>query len=253
MGLIFKSNQDLLKNFAEADVPWKKAIIEPGQQMVKVKAAELTMDEVETVLLKLDQMAMSRQHEGIAAMLAEEADSILLAVRMVKTETKQPFLGMQALGANLDMTWLKPRHVGDNTLLNSANTAALGLYLGTNAGVFTWDNNNLVADTWASLIPSQTMIEEAAVVHLGAIDPSAVPKINTIEFTLAGIVLPTQVLDFNIRPSLGDLSLPFVRFEKPIIVGPEKRQLIRVKPNITGGSKFQLVSLLITKGELLIA
>jgi len=171
---------------------------------------------------------------------------------MVKDETKELFMGIQGLGSSLDMAWLRPKDVGATTLLNSAATAGLGLYNGTNGAVYTW-LHSFIAGTSSIIIPEQTTIEEAAVVHLGALDAVEIPKVNAITFTIQGVDSPTQSMPFNIRRSVGADSLPFVRFEKPIIVGPEKKQKVAVMPNITGDSKFQLLSLLIAKASSLTA
>lgn len=252
MGLVYKSNVGLIKGYSDGSETVKKALMQTGQASVKVKMARLEAEEVEIILLKLDQLAVSRQHEAIATMIAEETESILHAIRMVKDETKEPFMGIQGLGSSLDIAWLRPKHVGDSTLLNSANTAGLGLFNGTNAVVYTW-LHSFIAGTTADIIPEQTMIEEAAVIHLGCIDTVEIPKVDAITFTLQGVASPTQALAFNLRHSVGADALPFVRFEKPIIVGPEKKQKVTLVPNITGDSKLELLSLLITKASLLIA
>lgn len=251
MGIVFASNKGLIRNFAEEVSPFRTALVEPGKERVDIKLAGLTGEEAEVALLKLDQMAYSRNHEGIAVMLTEEAASILAAIRLVKTETKQPFQGILGVGGNLDLQWLRPKHVGETTLLNLDATAGLGLYQGANGAIYTW-LAPVVANTWASLIPSQKMVEEAAVVHLGAIDPIDVPKIGGVEFQLSGIPVPVQSTNFNIRRGLGSYGeLPFVRFEKPVLVGPEKTQRVRLMPNITGDTKFELMSILIAKAESL--
>jgi len=252
MGVVKSFNEKLIGvSFKEEDIPFTEALIQPGQAEATVHAAALEPDEVERIILKLDQLAMSVQHEGIANMIAEEMDSILLAIRMVKTETKEPFMGLLGFGAALDLAWLRPKDVG-GSLLNPAGTAAKGLYGGTSGGVYTW-LNTFTANTAAEVIPEQTMAEEAAVIHLGAIDPIEVPKCNMITFTVAGIPAPAQSLPFDIRQTFSDNSVPFVRFEKPIIIGPEKKQKIEVMPYTSGDSKFQLLSLLIAKAEALTA
>lgn len=252
MGKVYQANLGLIKPFSDTNIVVRKALVQTGQGEIKVKAAELTAEEVEAILLKLDLLANSWADEAIATMIAEEVESILAAVRMVKDETKEPFMGIQGLGSALDIAWLRPRNVGETNTLNGAGTAGLGLYSGASGGIYNW-LQNFIAGTTKAIIPTQTMAEEAAVVHLGAIDPVDIPKCNAITFTLQGVASPTQSLPFNIRKSSGNYSIPFVRFEKPIIVGPEKQQQITLVPNITGDSKVELLSLLITKASLLVA
>jgi len=249
MGIVYQANKDKIKDYPEETIKWKNALIEPGKAEAEVKVAPLSKDEAEVIILKLDQLALTAQHEGIAKMVAEEVESILVAIRMVKAETKAAFAGILGSGAQLDIMWLRPKDVG-GSLLNPAGVAAKGLYGGTSGGVYTW-LRTFTANTSDDVIPEQTMAEEAAVIHLGAIDPIEVPKLNAIEFTLAGIPAPAQSLPFNIRTTFGSDTVPFVRFEKPIIVGPEKTQKIVVMPNISGDSKFQLLSFLIGKAEKL--
>jgi len=247
MGIVYQGNKGLIKSFVEETVKYKNALIEPGKTEAEVKLAPLSSGEVERILLKLDMLAMEKACPPVAIMIAEEAESILTLIRMVKVESKAEFAGILGAGSNLDIAWLRARDVG-GALLNPAATANKGLYGGTSGGVYTW-LQSFTANTSDDLIPDQIMAEEAGVIHLGAIDPVEVPKLNAILFTLAGIPTPAQSLPFNIRQSFGSETLPFVRFEKPIIVGPEKRQRIDVMPNITGDSKFQLMSLLVAKAE----
>jgi hypothetical protein len=247
MGTVYQSNKGLLTSFSEETIKWPKALIEPGKDDPEVKLASLSSKEVNAILLKLDMLASDKANPAIAAMVAEEVESILVAIRLVKMETKAAFGGILGSGSNLDIKWLRPKDVG-GSLLNPAGSTSKGLYGGTSAGVYTW-LNSFTANTSDDLIPSQTMAEEAAVIHLGAIDPVEVPKIESIKFTLSSIPTPAQSTPFNLRKTLGTEDLPVVRFEKPVIVGPEKTQAIDVMPNITGDSKFQLLSLLIARAS----
>jgi len=247
MGLVYTANKGLIKSYVEETVKYKNALIEPGKTEAEIKLAALSSAEVERILLKLDMLAMEKMYSPVAIMVAEEADSILALIRMVKVEAKAEFAGMLGAGSNLDIAWLRPKDIG-GVLLNPAATASKGLYGGASGGVYTW-LNTFVANTSDDLIPEQTMAEEAGVIHLGAIDPIEVPKLNGIRFTLAGIPTPYQSLPFNLRQSLGPESLPCVRYEKPIIVGPQKKQAIDVMPNISGDSKYQLMTLLVAKAE----
>jgi len=249
MGIIYQHNKALIgKSFAEEDIPFKDALIQPGQAEVTVKAAMLDPDEVERIILKLDQLAMSTQHEGIANMIAEEMDSILLAIRMVKAETKQSFMGLLGFGSQLDIRWLVPKDVGATWF--TSDTGSIGLHAGTAGAVYTW-LYNYTANSDSDIIPEQTMKEEVGLILLGAIDPVEVPKCNKIQFTLAGIPAPAQSLPFSIRQTFGDNSVPFVRFEKPIIVGPEKKIKVEVMPYASGDSKLELLAFVIAKAESL--
>ena len=232
---------------------WGKALIEAGKAEAEVKVATLSPDEVDIILLKLDQLTMSTQHEGIAKMVAEEAESILIAIRMVKAETKAKFQGVLGSGANLDIMWLRPQDVGGAILRGTADAGNLGLWGGSGGAVFTWLHTWTTAGTSEVMIPEQTMAEEGAVIHLGAIDPIEVPKCNAMKVTLAGIPAPAQSLPFNIRQGFGNYSLPFVKFEKPIIIGPEKTQKLEINATVSGGDiKLQLLSFLIAKAEKLV-
>ncbi|MBA7636977.1 hypothetical protein ES703_44609 [subsurface metagenome] len=252
MGLVYLTNKGLIKPLAEATIKYSKALIEPGKLEAEVKVAPLTADEVNLILLKLDILASEKANPAIAAMVAEEAESILLAIRMVKAETKASFAGILGSGANLDIMWLRPQDIGGSPMRGTADVGSLGLWAGTGAAVYTWLHAWTTAHTAENMIPSQTMAEEGAVIHLGAIDPIEVPKCNAIQFTLAGIPSPPQSLSRNIRKGFGTEDVPVMRFEKPIIVGPEKTQLVQVNATTSGGdTRLQLLSLLITKAETL--
>ena len=244
-------NAHLIQDYKEETLPWGKALITPGQDAVSVKCGPLSKAEVDAILIKLDLLSLNRQNPAISAILAEEADSILVAIRRVKAETKENFRGILGAGASLDICWLRPHHVGDKYLLNSAATTDVGLWGGTVAAVYTW-LHTLVANTADNIIDEQTMVKEAAVIHLGAIDPIEVPKLEAITFKISGITSPAQSLAFSKRSTFGTELTPVVRFEKPVFVGPDKKQEIGLYPQVSGDTKFELLSLLITKAENLV-
>lgn len=247
MGLVFQKAKDwgLIRNYGEESMKWTRALIEPGKAEATVKAAELGAAEVELILLKLDQLAMSKQHEGIAAMIAEEAESILLAVRMVKTESKELFQGILGAGANLDIQWLRAEQIGAALLDAGAAVATEGPWQNDTASWL----QTVTAETDDYIIDPQTMSEESALVHLGAIDPVEVPKIEAVHFELAGIATPAQSCPFNLRTGFNTDFLPFVRWEKPVICGPEKKHAIKCAANISGDTKMQLLSLVIARAQ----
>lgn len=247
MGLVFQTTPGARRAYLEETIKWSKALIEPGKDEAQVKLAPLSANEAELIILKLDQLAMDAQHEGIAKMIAEEIESILVLIRMVKAETKAAFAGILGAGSNLDVMWLRAKDVG-GTLLNPAATASKGLYGGTSGGVFTW-LHAFTANTSDDLVPEQRMADEAGVIHLGFLDSIEIPKVNAFRPTLAAIPAPAQSLAFNIRERGGLDQTPFARLEKPIIVGPRQTQKIDVMPNITGDSKLELLSLLVAEAQ----
>lgn len=260
MGIVYQSNKGLLalskeefdKRFKEQTLKWPNALIEPGKSESEVKLAPLSTDEMNAILLKLDILASEKANPAIAAMVAEEVESILVAIRMVKGETKASFAGILGSGANLDIMWLRPQDVGGTIMRGTADAGSLGLWGVGGGAALTWLHTWTTGGTSEEMIPSQTMVEEGAVIHLGAIDPIAVPKCTAIQFTLAGIPSPPQSLSRNIRKSFGTEDIPVMRFEKPIIVGPEKTQLVEVNATTdSGDTKLQLLSLLIARAESL--
>ena len=241
-------NAHLVKDYLAGTEKWSKALIAPGQAEASVELAALSRVEVDLILMKLDMMAMKRQNSAIAAMLAEEADSILTAVRMVKTETKEAFRGLLGAGAALDICWLRAKDVGGE--LTTPGGALKGAYAnGAGGEVYPW-TEAFTAGTAVDMFPEATMIEEAGIVLLGFIEPLAVPKLEAVQFTISGIHCPPQSLNFRVNEDWGSHGrLPFCRLEKPVIIGPEKLFQVAVNPDLTGSSKCMPLALLITTAE----
>lgn len=249
MGQIFQQGQAYIKKYIAESVKWSKALIDPGKEEVSVQQAEMSIEELNLILLKLDQLCLSRQNEAVSVMVLEEMGSIIAMIRRVKVETKDPFAGILAVGNQLDIAWLRPKDIGATALLNKDATESCGLNAGTSGGVYGWLKSAAVADTSVVVIPTQTMAQYAGLIHLGAIDPVAVPKYNAITFTLSGIACPRQSMPFNLRKGFGDSDVPLIRYEKPVLVGPLKQQLVTVKPNISGDTKFEMLSLLVARAQ----
>jgi len=246
MGIVFQTNRALVRDYAEETAVIKDILIEPGRPESQVKLAPLSSLEVDRILRKLDTLCMQVKSPAIATMLAEETQAILVAVRLCKVETHESFMGILSAGSNLDIAWLRAIHVG-SSLMNSVGTASCGVCQQANC-TDTWLFSHTAA-TEINLIPSQTMQEEACVIHLGAINPIDVPKLDAIRVDIAGIPTPAQSLEYRLRKTFEEHETPLVRFEKPVIIGPEKRQLIRVYPYLTGNDKTQLISLIIARAE----
>jgi len=250
MGVVYQANKGLIKDYAEETIRYSKALIEPGRKEAEVKLAPFSEGEVDALLLKLDVLAAERMNPAVAVIVAEEAESILITARMVKTDTKAEFAGILGAGSNLEIVWLRAKDVG-GPLLNPAGEANKGLYGGASGGVYTW-LYTFTANTVANIVPDQIMAEHAGMIYLGFIDPIEVPKVEAVRYTLAGIPSPAQSLAFRIRQTFGVESLPVARLEKPVIVGPERKQAVDLIGGIDGDSKPEPLALLISKAESIV-
>jgi len=249
MGIVYRENKDLVKNYTEETLKWTEAVVECGKKEAEVKLAAFSSEEAKTLLLKLDALALERANPLVATIVAEEANSILTLARMVKVETKQEFAGILGTGSALDITWLRAKHVG-GSLLNPLAATGKGVYGGTSGAVLTWLRTETTTGT-KTIIPDQVMAEEAGVIYLGAIDPIEVPKVDALQFKIADIPTPAQSLALKIRLSFDASTLPVVKLEKPIIVGPEKKQQMDIFWYATGDDKFEPLALLVAKAEAL--
>jgi hypothetical protein len=221
--------------------------------MSPIALAAFSAKESDTLLLKIDALVNQTNNPLIATLVAENVQSIFIAVRMAKEQAKGQFAGILGAGTMLDLKWLRPKDVG-GAILNPAATGSLGLYGGTSGGVFTW-LSTVTANSSANLVPSQTMEQFASVIHIGAIDPIEVPKITDVTFTLGGVATPAQSACQNVKTYLGTANndIQVIRFEKPVIVGPLQSQAIAVMPGITGSTKFQLLSFVCARCQELTA
>lgn len=252
MGMVFKDNAGKIKAYPSGIEVCATAVVEPGTIEAQVPQEEMTPLEMEIFTGKLDALANQTGDPRIAEMVSRAYNEILTAVRWVKTETHSAFRGMAGKGSELDIMWLRPKDVGGAILRGTAAAGTLGLYGGGGGAVYTW-LQTFVANTADDIIPAQTMLEEGAVVHLGMIDSVAVPKVQAMTITLSGIPLPAQSLAFDIRPTFDENAVPFMMWEKPIIVGPEKTQQFDIMPGPAGDSKPQMLSLLIARAQDLTA
>lgn len=249
MGQVFLNNQGLLKDFAEeANAAYAEAVINPGQPSSPVSLAAFSAVEAKILLLKLDAFVSQLNNPLIATMVAENAQAIMIAVRMAKEQAKGVFGGILSAGTMLDMRWLRPRDVG-GAILNPAAALLSGLYGGVSGTVFSWLQPT-VGGVLQHIIPSQTMEQFASVIHLGGIEPVEIPKITDVVFTLGGQPTPPQSAGQNMKTYAGQhYDIQVTRFEKPVIVGPMQSQAIDVMPGAGGNTKFQLLSLICARAQ----
>lgn len=227
--------------------PLQDILIDPSQQEPTFTMAALSSDEANTILKKLDSMAPGWSPQ-VTLMLAEGAYAVMKAVQLVKAQTQQKFRGIFAQGAALDMRWLRPLDVG-GTILNPAATASKGLYGGTSAAVYTWQTTGLTANASNSIIPSQTMELYAAIVYLGFINPIEVPSQSAYQFTLYGVTVPAQSMEYDTIKTFGVNELPAVKLEKPIIVPPLGVQALNTYSFRAGSDNTQPVAILIARSQ----
>ena len=247
MGLVYSQVGSWIKAYAERSVTLREALVTPGQESVTITAEALTTEEVNALALKLDIMANGKQNEAIAAMVAKSFPTIVTAVQWVKDKSGQEFRGAKALGRQLDIAWLTAGDIGGTILRGTADAGSLGIYAQTPAdpNTFKW-LYSFTENTGVFIIPTQSMKEEAACIHLGMIDTAPITAVNRIKFTMSGVDAPDQSLSFS-HTDGSDLSLQ--EFEYPVVVGPERSQRIKLYPYRTGSSKPELLTLLVAMAE----
>lgn len=251
MGIVWKTNSEGMGNLVhpypeESSGKLKDCLVNPSQAEPTFKLAGLSEDEVITILKKLDSFAPGWSPQ-ISLMFAEGAYAVIQAVRLAKYQSQQNFRGIFAQGGELDLRLLRPKDVG-GAIMSSGGTSATGLYAGTGAAVYTW-LNTLVVNTTANMIPQQTMLQWAAQVYLGFIDPIEVPPIEAIQFKLYTVSIAPQPADFKLIKTLDANEIPVVKLEKPIIIPPLGQQYLDIKPYRSGDSKIQPISVIVARAQ----
>lgn len=240
-----------LKFLNGGPVNWTAALIDTGKPASQITLKSLSSDEVNAIVSKLDMMFRGPEHEDVAIMVAEEMLNILATVQAVGYQTQSSFGGILATGTQLDIWPLRPKDVG-GSLLNPAATATKGLYGGTSAMVYDWlTAAALTGGTIAHIIPSQIMWQYAGMLYLGGIEKVAVPKIEGIQFTLAGSAAVPQPVVRNIKKLFGVPGgmVSFTRLEKPVIIPPLKTQAVDVMPGTSGDSDFEIIALVVGQAQ----
>ena len=258
MGLVYRENKALIRDYPdEPTLPWRKALIVPGQDVVEVDAAKASATEVEALLTKLDTLAFEINNEAIARALVTEADSVITLFRIVKKKVggAATYRGIQGAGVNLDLVWLRAKHIG-GPLLNKGhadNKAIWGQTVTYPGVVYTWLYSTFTAGTARDYLPVQQMEEDAGLLHIGVIDPVVNPHMDAVEFLQAGRTCPAQSLNFNVRRAFNETAVPFVKFELPVLVQPLVSQRITAMPTIgNGNTKLQLISILCASADDLV-
>lgn len=250
MGLVYETSvaKGLKTDYPKEQKLIVDAMIDPGKESSSQDLDPFTVLEAERLLLKLDNLASEKISETIARLVAMSAEIIIDAVRMVKTQNHQHFMGFLGSGNMLDIKWLRPKDIGNPQLRGTAAAGALGIYgqAPLAAGTFTW-LRTFVENTAQNLIPNQTMAQFAAVVHLGFIDTiDGISRISDYTYTSGGVAAPPQSLSGTKKKLFGtSQDVAVMPMEKPIIVPPFKNQILTVQPTFAGDSRLELLSFII--------
>ncbi len=234
------------------------AVVEVPQRSVMVQAATVTKDEVESLLGDLDSIYRTRANQEVAAIVAEVFPSILAAMRWVKSAgSTGEYVGPGAVGSQLIATQLRPTHIGQTIMTNSAATASTGLYGGQGGAsvpnTFSW----LPATAWTAgthkhWFPSQTMAKESAIVFCGISEPEEIPKVDAVSFVISGISTPIMTLNFTSQLRNASRDPVVAKLPKPVIFGPQKLCESLFYPAKTGDSQPTPIAILITMGQNLV-
>ena len=262
MGVIYKFAQkqpDLFQNGAFVTLPANQtqvvadAIIMPGKPAVNQAVAGMTGNQLNALIAKIDTIYRSDVSTPISDMVAEEIRAAITLVRIIAqaAQGSSEFAGILAAGQQLDVWPLRPKDVG-GVFLNGAGVAALGLYGGVSAGVFSWLQPAAVAGTVLHLIPAQTTSGQSpfgGLVIFGAIEKTYTPKIESIALILQGQpagTIPAQPCAMTMKRTFGDDNdVSIFRLEKPVIVTQNENFGVDIMPNVSGATNFELIALMV--------
>lgn len=252
MAIVKQVGRNFVRDYPEQTENISGAIVEVGQPVSSVKLSALSKEEVLMLLDDLDALADEYMNEAIAKAVAVEVPNIITLVRAVNVETKNGYGGFGSKGGQLLAEWLRPVYVGDSSITNDANTSALGLYAGTNAGVYSW-TRDFTGGTSSQPIPSQVMGKYAGMLHIGVADNVGLPPVDGVKFTISGVATSVHSLALaEHRRSGSEFDIAFQKLKKPVMVLPLKTHVVDFYPWYTATSRARLVSILVAKSEKLV-
>jgi hypothetical protein len=154
---------------------------------------------------------------------------------------------------DLEMWPIRPKDIGNTTLLNSAATASKGLYGGVNASVYDW-TTTVTAGVKTDIIPSQTLVANPSpvcVILLGAIERKYSPKIGgIIAYKTGNQLMAPQPVNKNYRNTFGEnTNISVFRFKLPIVWMPNELMQVSVMPDVSGVTNFELIGFICTLAQ----
>ncbi|MFH1031119.1 MAG: hypothetical protein V1767_00910 [Chloroflexota bacterium] len=250
MGLVYKVSVEkgLKKQYPKEQKLIVDALIDPGKEASSQDLDPLSVVEVDRILLKLDALAPDSVSENIARLVAMAAEVVIDAVRMVKTQNHQPFMGAMGTGNMLDVRWMRSKDIGNPVMRGGAAAGALGIYAQAPlaALTFTW-LRTFVENTAQNIIPLQTNGQFSAFVHLGFIDTiDGISKMSDVTYTSGGVATPPQNIGGTKKRFVGAAQdVAVMPLERPIIVPPFRNQLFSVLPTSAGDSRLEMLTLFV--------
>jgi hypothetical protein len=231
-------------------------LLQPGLPSSTKPIGGMESAEVERLFSDLDIEIPSKENDYLASLIWQNAMAIRDFVRLEKV---QPGAGGSYTGiyannsTDLEMWPLRPKDVGNATLLNTGALANKGLYGGVNAAVFDW-TTTVTAGTVAHIVPSQTLIANSppvCVLLLGAIERKYTPKIGGIIcYKTGNQLLAPQPVNKNYRSTFGEnTNISVFRFKLPIVWMPNELMAIDVMPDVSGTTNFELIAFICTLAQ----
>lgn len=201
----------------------------PGKDYTLSKLSHLDIktlgDEMDTLIANMNPI--------IQELYAKNALTILDAIRMVNTETKQGFKGALASGNELDLEFLGPRLFHDPDAAAAVRRTSWVRTI-TAAMVAYRDCpyiNDLTSAAFAPpAVPVEvelTMVEEEAIVLLGFINDAATPCSNGFQITMNTEPYDIQDMDFEMVQAFAGTTL--WELKQPWTLPPEQSGWVHLR------------------------
>jgi len=174
--------------------------------------AEFTEQESKILIKMLDRMYYVNSIPSIKKCISDNYDILVDLIRVVKTNTKQPFRGMFAKGNDLT---IKPLYEEDFKYVWGSDTDKTFEHNVTKGTVYDYVGTD--ADP-------ETTKEEEGIIILGFLDLNPDPKIYKVRLMKNGEYYIPQELEFDKLESDNFVALP-----EPYVILPESTYQIKAK------------------------
>jgi len=198
---------------------------------VQTKMASFTRDEYDALINILDKFFYKNSYPAVVSLVAENIQVIIDTIRVVKTETKQPFMGIRARGSQL-------------TLVNATADLFTRVWGATGAKTFEKDLTSTGSTDYIGTSANPESVgEEEGYVFLGFLEEEPTPKINKVLLTKNNdpfpyITLPWEAQEVNLA------CLP-----EPWILQPEVTYYVQAYAYKTGTTSMVPIAFKILQGK----